>query len=118
MKKIFIKLYFFSMFFFARTVYGQTILDKPPESALSKKGMEGAYDLITKTSGWLWNIIIAISVTLIIYGGFLFVTSSGDEKKIEEAKKYVLWSVVGIVVATTATGLVFLVGELLGGKTN
>lgn len=56
------------------------------------------------------NIIIflvgAVSVIVIIYGGFLYVTSTGDAKRVESAKSTILYAVVGIVVAILAYALV------------
>lgn len=117
-KKIITTAYVSLLVFFPLMVRGEEtgtpILEKAPGSLLSKGGIKGAYALITKAGGWLSNIIIALAVVFIIYGGFVFVTAGGDEEKIKSGRGYVLWGVIGLVVATVATGIVFLVGQLLG----
>lgn len=39
-----------------------------------------------------------VAVVAIVYAGFLFVTAQGDEKKIETAKKVLLYTVIGIAI--------------------
>lgn len=97
-------------------VYGATpsLLDAPPGSIVTNSGAEGLYSLILKTGGWLYSGVIAIAVILMIYGGFLYVTSGGDEDKVKDGKNYIIYGVVGIAVATLATGIVMVVGEFLG----
>ncbi len=99
-------------------IHGQTpsLLDAPPGSIVTNNGAEGAMTLLRKAGGWLYSGVIAISVILMIYGGFLYVTSGGDEDKVKNGKNYIIYGVVGIAVATLATGVVFVVGEFLGAK--
>lgn len=117
-KKIITTIYASLLFFPALLTHGEEtgtpILEKAPESLLSKGGIKGGYALITKAGGWLFNIIIALAVVFIIYGGFVFLTAGGEESKIKSGKDYVLWGVIGLVVATVATGIVFVVGQFLG----
>jgi len=98
--------------------YGQTpsLLDAPPGSIVTNSGAEGVMTLMRKTGGWLYSAVLAISVILMIYGGFLYVTSGGDEDKVKDGKNYIIYGVIGIAVATLATGVVFVVGEFLGSK--
>ncbi len=117
MKKI-TWLFLLVIFATAPFVLAQTpsLLDAPPGSAVTTAGSsaEAAMGLVRKAGGWLYSIVIAIAVILMIYGGFIFVTSGGDEKKVENGKKYIIYGAIGIAVATLATGIVFLVGEFLG----
>ena len=96
--------------------HGQTpsLLDAPPGSIVTNSGAEGAMTLIRKAGGWLYAFVIAASVILMIYGGFLFVTSGGDEDKVKDGRNYVIYGAIGIAVATLATGVVFVVGQFLG----
>ena len=47
-------------------------------------------------------IIGAVSVIMLIIGGFRYVTSQGDQTQVQSAKNTILYSVVGIVVAILA----------------
>lgn len=39
-----------------------------------------------------------LAVIMIIYGGFLYVTSAGNEEDVKKAKKILMYAVVGIIV--------------------
>jgi len=43
-----------------------------------------------------------IAVIMLLWGAFLYVTSYGEDAKIETAKKTVLWSIIGLVVLALA----------------
>ena len=47
-----------------------------------------------------------IAVAFIVYAGFLYVTSGGDEGNMEKAKKIILYAVIGILVILAAFALV------------
>lgn len=56
------------------------------------------------------NVVLSfvglIAVGVIIYGGILYVTSTGDSAKIHKAKNCILYGVVGLVVAIMAFAIV------------
>lgn len=63
-------------------------------------------DLIIQILNWF--IIPAITITL-IYTGYLFATASGDTKKIDKAKGYLLGAIIGAVVVFSAEMIVDVV---------
>lgn len=44
----------------------------------------------------------SIALLMIIYGGFLWLTSGGNTEKIEQGKKILIWAVLGLVVLFSA----------------
>lgn len=60
------------------------------------------------------NLLILFAVfsalALIIFGGFKWITSEGDKKKIEDARNTLVFSVVGLIIISLA----FLVINVLG----
>lgn len=68
-------------------------------------------------AGGFWNriletftyIIGAIAVLMIIIGGIRYITSNGDQAQVTSAKNTILYSVVGLVVAIMAYGIVHFV---------
>lgn len=56
----------------------------------------------------------AIAVIVIIYGGFLYVTSRGDAGKVTAAKNTILYAVIGIIVALLAYAIVRFVVDRFG----
>lgn len=66
------------------------------------------------------NVLIflvgAVSVIMLIWGGFQYVISSGDSKRVESAKNTILYAIVGIVIAILAYAIVgFVTGSLTPG---
>jgi uncharacterized membrane protein len=93
-----------------------------PENGLSTswmaKEVEGSGIAITDLSPttvanniikWLsWGIGV-ISIIFIIIGGIRYAISGGDEKKVESAKKTLLYAVIGLAVAILAYAVAALV---------
>ena len=56
-----------------------------------------------------------IAVGLIIYAGWLWMTSAGDEQKIEKAKNTIKNAIIGLVIIMASFGIVtFILNRLLG----
>lgn len=60
------------------------------------------------TSVLLWAIG-AVSVIMIVIGGFKYVTSNGDSNSIQSAKNTILYSAIGLAVAILGQGIVIFV---------
>ena len=120
MKKIFLTTMLVISFLVPSLVYAQAV-DIIPEDACS--GVNGSSvckkstdDPITGTGGILLNIANILAwfggakaVIMIIYAGFVYVTSSGDDGKVKSAKNIILYSVVGLVVIVVARMIVLFV---------
>lgn len=57
----------------------------------------------------LLSIVGALAVVLIIYAGFLWMTSAGNEEKISTAKKLLAGSVVGLLIIFSAYAIALFV---------
>lgn len=55
-----------------------------------------------------------IAVVFLIYGGFLMITSAGDEGKVEKGTKIIIYSIAGIVVIVLSW---VIVGTVINGLT-
>lgn len=51
-------------------------------------------------------LIVSLAVVMIVIGGFRYVTSGGDTGAVTSAKNTILYSIIGIVVAAAAYGIV------------
>lgn len=67
----------------------------------------------TSARGFILNVLNfflsfvgIIAVSILIYAGFTYVTSLGDDGKIESAKKMIIYSVIGIIVILMSFALV------------
>src|SRR5258706_1801322 len=63
-----------------------------------------------------WAIVLAgaVSVILIIFGGIKFITSGGDPKGVEAARKTVMFAVIGLIVIFASFAIVKLIAETTG----
>lgn len=62
---------------------------------------------------WSFGLLIVLAAAFILYAAFLYLTSATQPEKIENAKKYIIYAVVAIVVGFVARGLVSIVIDLL-----
>lgn len=75
-------------------------------TAVDPGGSGDLEDLITTVINVLLFLIGVLSVIMIIYGGFRFVTSGGSAESVKSAKNTILYSIVGLVVAILAFAIV------------
>ncbi|MFZ3031692.1 MAG: pilin [Candidatus Moraniibacteriota bacterium] len=67
--------------------------------------------IASKVLNFLLSIAGIIAIIMLIFGGFTYLTSAGDEKKAEVGKKISLYAVIGIVLALSALVLVTQVAK-------
>jgi hypothetical protein len=72
-------------------------------------------NLILRTASFVTYLVGAISVLFLVYGGFLYVTDTGDDKSNAKAKKILVNAVVGLVIAIVAGTIVAVVGNIVQG---
>lgn len=74
------------------------------------------------TAARIINIVMLVlgvlAVGLIVYAGFLWMTSNGEEEKIETAKKILKNGVIGLVIILSAWGIASFILSRLIGATN
>lgn len=59
------------------------------------------------------QIVGVVFLILIVYGGFKWMSASGQQKQIEEAQKTIIHSIVGLLIVVLAYGIsVFVMAEL------
>ena len=59
------------------------------------------------------SIIVVLSVLSIIWGGFSFVTSGGDEEKTKAARNRIMYGIIGIAVIILAGAIFAFVGSII-----
>lgn len=86
----------------------------------TESGCDGQGTPIFKTiTNVLLFIIGAISVIMLIIGGFRYVTSQGDQNAVTSAKNTILYAVIGIIVAILAYAVVnFVISSFTGSSSN
>lgn len=57
----------------------------------------------------LFVVLIVMAALAIVFAGYIFLTAAGDPEKVKKARDFVLYALVGVVVAFSARALVGLV---------
>jgi len=84
-------------------------IDTATTSEMKGKRIDGAKGLIkTVVNVLLWAVGV-LSVIMIIFSGFRYITSSGDASKTKSAQSTLIYSVVGLIVAIMAWAIVNMV---------
>lgn len=71
--------------------------------------------IIARALNWFFGISIIFAVIILIYAGFLYITSNGNENKIKTANKILIFVFIGIIITLLAKALPNLVQEFLYG---
>lgn len=71
-------------------------------------------ELINAIIDGLWTISLVLVPIMIIIAGYFFVTSAGEPDKINNAKKMVLYTMIGFLIITMAKGMIVFLKEVLG----
>lgn len=74
----------------------------------------GLEKIISQVIGVLTIVAFVFFTIQIIFAGYAFLTSEGDEKKIETSRKRLTEGVLGIVVIIVALGFAALIARLAG----
>ncbi|MDP3964088.1 MAG: hypothetical protein Q8Q20_00295 [bacterium] len=66
-------------------------------------------DIIVNIIGYVLSFIALIAVIMVIYGGFVWLTSGGNDERIASAKRAISSAIVGIVIVILAWAIVSFV---------
>ncbi|MFA6981457.1 MAG: hypothetical protein WC243_00290 [Patescibacteria group bacterium] len=93
-----------------RKIYAQGNITGPNIPALTT--LEGIFGLITNIVLWIG---VALTVIFLIVGGIQYITSRGDQKAAETARKSLTNAVIGFIIVIGAFSIRALVLNLIGG---
>jgi len=79
----------------------------------SEAGFIGDGNIFETTTNALIFLVGAVSVIVLIIGGFRFVVSGGDANAVKGARDQILYAIVGIIVTTLAYAAVRFVTDQL-----
>jgi hypothetical protein len=85
-----------------------------PEPIPSMPDDPDANAVLLNVINWVLSILASLSVLMIIFAGIMYITSQGDEGRVDTAKKILTYAIVGLVVALLGYVIVVSVGGALG----
>ena len=100
--------------FFAFGVHGQGGVIDTSGSPGVDLTIDDIGNRVTFLACWLSRVAIAIMVIMIVFYGLMFMTSQGDQAKYTDAKKALLWGIVGILVILGTYTIIATVANALG----
>jgi len=59
-------------------------------------------EIALNTLNFLLSIVGVLAIIMLVWGGIMYLTAAGDEKRIDTAKRIVTWAIIGIAVALAA----------------
>jgi hypothetical protein len=62
---------------------------------------------------FITNLLYLITVAYALYGGFLILTSGGDEEKVKQGKKILMYGAMGLLVIFLASSIVSFILRLI-----
>lgn len=107
MKRVLLGLILFSQLLFPALVLGA---EAPPEVVPPVDVLV----VLDRIVDWLFTILLIIAAIAIVVAAFYFITAAGDPERVAKARNFVLYALIGVVVAFVARGLVALVGRIVG----
>ena len=76
---------------------------------------EGIPTLLGKIINSVLGIVGSLALVMFIYGGIIWMTSSGNAEQVTKGKNIVIWATIGLVVIFSAYALVnFVLTKALG----
>ena len=63
-------------------------------------------DKVTRPINTLLYIVGVLAVVMVIYGGFTYMTSTGDAAKVHKGKTILIYSLVGLAIAVLAYAII------------
>ena len=76
-------------------------------------GVACVLNSIYRAANIIFAILLVLGIILGLYAGYNFMTSAGEEKKVETARNYFLYAIIGIIVAFFARAIPSIVALIL-----
>lgn len=73
---------------------------------LAASGEDDVRDMAVDIIQYLITFLGLIAVAIVLYGGFVWMTASGNEDRVAKAKKIIIAGVIGLIVILSAFAIV------------
>ena len=77
-------------------------------------GLICTYAMIKAVTNWIFIAVLAVSVLMLAWASFLFVTGGSSQDKQKQARQIILFSVIGLMVALLARVVPSIVRGIIG----
>ena len=87
---------------------GQICIENPLEAESFEELLNTIVTFIS------WIATIAIAPLMIMIAAFYLLTAGGDPKRIDTARRIILWTVIGLAIILFAKGLISVLKQIIG----
>ncbi len=84
------------------------------ETATSLWGMCCLLDAIYTVTDWIFTVLIAVVGLMVLFGAFTLLTAAGAPEKVSSGRNYIIYAMVGMIVALFAKAIPSIVKAMLG----
>ena len=70
--------------------------------------------IIDNIIDFIFTIAIVAAPLMIVWAAFLFVTSGGNAEQVNQAKRIIIYTLIGLAIILLARGLIAMIKEILG----
>lgn len=78
-----------------------------PSTVLSSES--NITEIILSTAGSLMTIVVVSAIAFLMMGGIRYALATGDDEKLQKAKRMMLWSLIGLAVSMVAKTLTYFI---------
>lgn len=112
-KSIIGKLLFFTMILSFALIAGQAIAATVSVDVLNPIATSDFSVLLTNFLKWLLSVAGALALLALIIGGIFYVTSAGNDQRVETAKKMITWTLLGLILILASYSIITIIDRLL-----
>ena len=109
MKKIFLLISIGALTLLPVSVLAAQIIEI--ENPLEAESFE---ELLNTIVTFIYWIAIVIAPLMIMIAAFFFLTAGGDPKRVDTARRIILWTVIGLAIILFAKGLISVLKQIIG----
>ena len=109
------KKYFYSMIVFLFVVAPQSAIGLSVPTIGGISTQESFDAILVKVINTVLTVVGSLAILMIIVSGIMYITSAGDSAKVDTAKSWLTYSIVGLVVVLLAYVIVVVVSGALTG---
>lgn len=88
--------------------------DQQPDRRSDQWGMICIVHGIYKATDWIFYILMALVGVMIVIGAFFIITAGGEPQKVSQGRNYILYAVIGMIVAFFAKAIPTIAKVLIG----
>lgn len=74
----------------------------------------GIFSIANKVKTFFATAVLLISIFMMLYAAFLFLTGGGNEEALTKAKATLVWGIVGIAVALLSFNAITIIKSVVG----